>query len=91
MLLHVTGFPPPPLFFWPHPMAYRNLVLQPGVEPQPLAVEAWSPNHGTTREFPGFPFKAALYSVVKCICNILSICPSVDVHLGCFHLLAIEK
>ena len=58
-------FLPHPLFFWPHHMAYRNLVLQPGVEPQPLAVEAWSPNHGTTREFPGFPFKAALYSVVK--------------------------
>ena len=25
---------------------------QPGIEPRPLAVKAWSPNHWTTREFP---------------------------------------
>ena len=33
-------------------MAYRILVPRPGIEPGPPAVEAWSPNHLTTREFP---------------------------------------
>lgn len=28
------------------------LVPQPGIEPVPLAVEAWSPNLWITREFP---------------------------------------
>ena len=31
-------------------MAGGTLVPPPGIEPVPLAVEAWSPNHGTTRE-----------------------------------------
>ena len=31
---------------------YRIFVARPGVEPGPAAVEAWSPNHWTVREFP---------------------------------------
>ena len=38
--------------FWPHRMACRILVPQPGIEPMPPAVEVRSPNHRTTREFP---------------------------------------
>ena len=30
----------------------RTLVPHPGIEPTPPAVEAQSPNHWTTREFP---------------------------------------
>jgi len=33
-------------------MACRILVPLPGSEPVPPAVEAWSPNHWTIREFP---------------------------------------
>ena len=33
-------------------MAYRFLVPQPGMEPGTPAVEALSPNHWITREFP---------------------------------------
>ena len=36
----------------PHHMACGILVSQSGIEPAPLAVKAWSPNHWTTREFP---------------------------------------
>ena len=42
-------------FFWVGVslcMAGRILVLQPGNEPQAMAVEALSPNHWTAREFP---------------------------------------
>ena len=37
-------------YFWPHFLWV--LVPWPGIEFQPLAVSAWSPNHWTTREFP---------------------------------------
>ena len=33
-------------------MAYRILVPQPGIEPMPPEVEAWSLNHWTAREVP---------------------------------------
>ena len=33
-------------------MTFRILVSQPGIEPVSAAVEAWSLNHGTTREVP---------------------------------------
>ena len=33
-------------------MACRILVPRPGIEPGPLAVDAWSPNHWVAREFP---------------------------------------
>ena len=39
-------------FFGPRRMACGILVPQPGIEPGPSAVKAWSPNHWTTREFP---------------------------------------
>ena len=36
---------------WPHYVAWRILVPWPEIEPKPLPVEAWSPNHWTNREF----------------------------------------
>ena len=39
-------------FFWLHCMVCRILVPQPGIEPSPLCVRLWGPNHWTTREFP---------------------------------------
>ena len=39
-------------FFWPYRTACVILVPQPGFKPVPPAVEARSPNHWTTREFP---------------------------------------
>ena len=39
-------------FFWSCREACEILVLRPGIEPVPLAVEAQSPNHWTAREFP---------------------------------------
>ena len=41
------------VFFWPCHVACGILVPQRGVEPVPPAVEVWSPNYWTTREFPG--------------------------------------
>ena len=38
--------------FWLHHAACGILVPRPGIEPGPPAVEAWSPNHWTAREFP---------------------------------------
>ena len=34
-------------------LAVWCVVSQSGIQPVPLAVEVWSPNHWTTREFPG--------------------------------------
>ena len=42
-------------FFLPRCTACGILVPRPGIEPGPLAVRAWSPNHWTARVFPGFP------------------------------------
>ena len=42
------------LLFLLHCAACGILVLQPQMEPRPLGVKAWSPNHWTTREFPIF-------------------------------------
>ena len=39
------------LFIWPHCVACKILVSQPGIQPSPPAVEAQSPNHQTAREF----------------------------------------
>ena len=44
-------------------MACRMLVPLPGVEPGPLAVKVWSPNHWTTREFPVFLLESQLMLV----------------------------
>ena len=40
-------------FLWPRHAACGILVPQPGIEPGPLAVKAQSPNHWTSKEFPG--------------------------------------
>ena len=45
------------LFFWPHCVAYGISVPRPGIEPTPLAVELWCPNHWTAREFPGISWQ----------------------------------
>ena len=39
-------------FFFFGLVAFRILVPQPGTKLAPFAVEAWSPNHWTNREFP---------------------------------------
>ena len=38
------------LTFWPHHISHGTLVTQPGIEPLPPALEAWSLNHWTTRK-----------------------------------------
>ena len=65
MSIPISQFIPPPfrtqvfffffffLFFWLHHAAYGILVPHPGIEPVPPAVEARSPNHWASREFPG--------------------------------------
>ena len=40
------------LFFGPCHAACGILVPQPGIESMPLALEAWTLNHWTAREFP---------------------------------------
>ena len=42
--------------FLPHHTACGFLVLQPGIEPVPPAVEVWSLNHWTTKESQDFVF-----------------------------------
>ena len=39
-------------FFWPHHAACEILAPQPGIEPEPPALEVQSLNHWTTREVP---------------------------------------
>ena len=39
--------------FWPCHAACVILVPQPGIEPRPLAVKVWSPDHRTAKEFLG--------------------------------------
>ena len=39
-------------FFWLPHVPCGILVPRPGIEPAPLAMKAWSPNHCTTRKFP---------------------------------------
>ena len=48
------NFSPP--IFWPLLAACEILVPQPGIEPVPPAVEGWSPNLWTAREFSLKPF-----------------------------------
>ena len=55
-------------FFWPCLTVCGTLVPGPGMEPVPTAVEARSPNHWTTREFPQIVFffkKAATNTLVS--------------------------
>ena len=46
-------------------MACGILAPQPGIKPAPLAVEAWSLNHWTTREVPLLPFSKVRESISK--------------------------
>ena len=46
----------PSVLFWPHPVACRILVPQPGMELRPRAVEALSLNHWTIGEIPSLFF-----------------------------------
>ena len=39
-------------FFWPCHLACGILVPWPGIEPAPLALKVWGPNHWNTREIP---------------------------------------
>ena len=50
------------LLFWPYYAACRNLVPWPGIQPKSPGVEAWSPNHWISREFPGIIFFKSLSS-----------------------------
>ena len=68
--------------FWLHCMACGILVPWPGINPVPPAVESWSPNHWTTREFLGksfncedcsyFPSASLLSLKLKILSNSLS-------------------
>ena len=51
-------------FLWPRCMARGILVPQPGIEPVPAAVKAWSLNHWTTREVLNGTFKEFLTSLI---------------------------
>ena len=53
-------------FFWPQHLACRILVPQPGIEPEPPAMEVWSPNCCTTKEFPTFQV-ADCFSFNECL------------------------
>ena len=54
---YITFCPAVSFFFlWLHHATYRILVPRPGIEPQPLAVKARSPNHWTAREFPALQY-----------------------------------
>ena len=61
-------------------VACRILVPCPGVEPVPTAVEAWSPNHQTAREFPKFTiFKCSVHSYeVRSHCCVQPLPPSIS-------------
>ena len=49
-----------------HHVACGILVPQPGIEPVPLAMKAWSSNHWTAREFPSLTLwvKRHLYNIL---------------------------
>ena len=48
------------LFFWPHCVAGRTLVLQPGIKPIPNAVKVQGPNHWTAKELLPTNFRISL-------------------------------
>ena len=50
------------IFFFSHHAACRILVPQPVIEPRSLAVEARSPNHWATREFPNLKKNSQIFN-----------------------------
>ena len=54
-----------PIFFWPCHVACRILLPRPGIEPLCRAVEAWSPNHWTTRNSHYAHFKGEEFIAEK--------------------------
>ena len=55
------------LFFWLHHAARGILVPQPGIEPMPPELGAWSLNHWTTREVPEMNWisKEVVWKLIK--------------------------
>ena len=58
-----------PFFFWPFYTACRILVPWPRIKTVPPAVEAWSPNHQTTREVPKNIYLKPMSNI---LCNTLA-------------------
>ena len=52
------------LFFSPTLCGLQEFSSPPGIEPRPLAMKAWNPNHWTSREFPGL----LLLEKILCCC-----------------------
>ena len=63
-------------------MACRNLFPWPGIEPVPSAMETWSLNHWTAREFPWVIIKIAS-SVFMCVCVHAQSCLTLYDPLDC--------
>ena len=59
------------IFWGPHLAACSILVPQPGIEPEPPAVEAWCPNHWTTREFPVINCSIFIFYFFGCVGSLL--------------------
>ena len=49
------------LLFGPHHTACGTLALWPGIEPWPLAVETWIPNHRIIREVPEMKYLKSIF------------------------------
>ena len=81
MLLKVFDFIQVFFSFWPRCVACGILIPQPGIKPAPSAVNAWSPNHSTTREFPKYFFLKSKSSMVS----------KVSKELKVFHLLLSDE
>ena len=58
-------------FFWPCCTACGILVPHPGIEPRPLAVKMWSPNHWTSKEFLDSFFLNNSFSTLLPSCILL--------------------
>ena len=52
-------------FLWPCLKACRILFPWLGIEPSPTAVQAWSPNHWSTREVPTSYFSFAAFNILS--------------------------
>ena len=59
---------------WPHHVACRILVPQPGTEPRPWQWMCLSPNHWTTREFPFYWTRSLNECWIKYSLQIILLC-----------------